>query len=91
MEPAKISLEGNLDTKTAPLLRSRLAALSEAGEQVVVDASQVSRISTACVQLLLTFVNGHEGRIRFECCSKEFSAAFLAMGLRDWLRSMETT
>lgn len=50
---ARVVLPGALDTAVAAPLKEALMAALERGLPVVVDASDVSRLSTACIQVLI--------------------------------------
>jgi anti-anti-sigma factor len=50
---ARVTLPGALDTAVAAPLKDALAEALERGLPVVVDASDVARLSTACIQVLI--------------------------------------
>jgi anti-anti-sigma regulatory factor len=78
------SLEPILDLRAAEALKRNLEQWLDAGKALAIDASRVSRISTACVQLIAAFVIAARNSgmsLVFESKSPTLEAAFTNLGL----------
>lgn len=73
-----------LDIRAAAHLRDGLSKALARGKPVVIDAGQVERLSTPCVQVLLAASKSAEaagGRLTLTQASDGFVAAFSDLGL----------
>ena len=95
-EPLKdgiLTLPAVLDLNSASALRASLRDVFERTETVALDCSQVSRITTPAVQILLSLTKsmdttGH--RPTFITPSEAFRSAFRDLGLQDHLSHWST-
>lgn len=81
-----------LDIRSAAPLRDGLLDAVRLGKPVLVDAGQVERMSTPCVQVLLAAGRSAEagnGRIALAQASDSFVAAFSDLGLFGSLMSWQ--
>lgn len=81
---SRVTLGPVLDIRAAAALREGLQKAVKRGKPVIVDAAQVDRLSTPCIQVLLAAGKGAEGnacRIVLAQASDAFVAAFSDLGL----------
>jgi chemotaxis protein CheX len=81
---SRITLGPVLDIRAAVALREGLQKALKRGKPVIVDAAQVDRLSTPCIQVLLAAGKTAEGsgcRIVLAQASDAFVAAFSDLGL----------
>jgi chemotaxis protein CheX len=79
-----------LDIAHAQDFLAQMRALVEAGGDVSLDASGVSRITTPCVQILLSTaktLEGTGGALRIERASPVLSSAMNDLGVADKLQA----
>lgn len=89
---ATVLLGAVLDIRSAAPLRDGLLNAIRLGKPVLVDARQVERMSTPCVQVLLAAGRSAEasnGRIVLTQASDNFVAAFSDLGLFGSLMSWQ--
>ncbi|MCC7635261.1 STAS domain-containing protein [Stenotrophomonas rhizophila] len=83
-----VALGGDLGIETSTELKTRLAPLVDQPGQLTLDASEVSRIHTAAMQVLCAFVHarhqaGH--RTAFDACTATFRDAARLLGVTQAL------
>ena len=81
---SRVTLGPVLDIRAAASLREGLQKALKRGKPVIVDAAQVDRLSTPCIQVLLAAgksAEGGAGRIILAQASDAFVAAFSDLGL----------
>ena len=81
---SRITLGPVLDIRAASPLRDGLQKALKRGKPLVLDAAQVDRLSTPCIQVLLAAgksVEAAAGRIVLAQASDAFVAAFSDLGL----------
>ena len=86
----RLSLPATLDISAADDLHSALRKAVYRGRPVEIDCSQVSRLSTACAQILLAADLGLSQvdlRMTVRDCSEEFEYALSDLGLYEKLES----
>ena len=91
-ETLSLSLEPILDLRTAGPLKSLLQQGMDRGLPLALDASAVSRMSTACVQVLTALVleaRKSTTMLVLKKSSPVFDAAFVNLGLADILNSIK--
>lgn len=91
-QDTRVSLGAVLDIRSAAVLRDGLLKAIQSGKTVVVDAGQVERMSTPCVQVLLAAgktIEAANGRISLTHASDGFVAAFSDLGLFGSLMSWQ--
>jgi anti-anti-sigma regulatory factor len=89
---SRITFGPVLDIRTAGPLRDGLQKALKRGKPVVIDAAQVDRLSTPCIQVLLAASKSAEaggGRIVLAQASDAFVAAFGDLGLFASLMSWQ--
>ena len=89
MNDAGLTLSPQCTLRDADELKSSLAALVEAPDDITVDASSVERIDTASLQLLVAFVATRKasGRVvRWTAPSETFMTCAMRLGLRGPLQ-----
>ena len=84
---SRVTLGPVLDIRAAAPLRDGLQKALKRGKPVVLDAAQVDRLSTPCIQVLLAA--GKSGRIQLAQASDAFVAAFSDLGLFAALMSWQ--
>lgn len=80
----RVGLGPVLDTRAAAAMRDGLLKAIARGKPVMIDAGQVERLSTPCVQVLLAAGKTAEaagGRLTLTQASDGFVAAFSDLGL----------
>jgi len=90
---SRITLGPVLDIRAAGPLRDGLQKALKRGKPIVLDAAQVDRLSTPCIQVLLAAgksVEAAAGRIVLTDASDAFVAAFSDLGLFANLMSWQT-
>lgn len=90
----EIVLPPALDLPAASELRDILldALARDTAAELALDASEVERIATACVQVVLSAAHGFKGaarRLEIEHASEPFIAAFRHLGLAAELENMK--
>ncbi|MFB9887571.1 STAS domain-containing protein [Balneatrix alpica] len=88
-----LQLETVANIAQAEALHELLSSWLEAGVEVRVDASQVERVDTAILQLLLNCqraLNRQGGRILWSGCSEAFIASAMMLGLQQELGLAES-
>jgi anti-anti-sigma regulatory factor len=81
---SRVTLGPVLDIRAAAGLREGLQKALKRGKPVIIDAAQVDRLSTPCIQVLLAAgksAEGGTGRIVLAQTSDAFVAAFSDLGL----------
>ena len=89
---SRITLGPVLDIRAAGPLRDGLQKALKRGKPIVLDAAQVDRLSTPCIQVLLAAGKTAEaggGRIQLAQASDAFVAAFSDLGLFAALMSWQ--
>lgn len=84
--PSAHRLEPILDLKAAAGLKESLLRMLSGGQPLVIDASQVTRISTACIQLIAAMlIAAREAGIpvTVEPTSPVFVSGFTGLGLNS--------
>lgn len=89
----EIILPPALDLPAASELRDTLldALARDTGAELALDASEVERIATACVQVILSAAQGFAvaaRRLEVERASEPFTAAFRHLGLAAEFKKM---
>jgi anti-anti-sigma regulatory factor len=89
---SRLTLGPVLDIRAAAALRDGLQKALKRGKPVIVDAAQVDRVSTPCIQVLLAAGKSAEGgacRIVLAQASDAFVTAFSDLGLFAKLMSWQ--
>ena len=89
---SRVTLGPVLDIRAAAPLRDGLQTALKRGKPVVLDAAQVDRLSTPCIQVLLAAGKSAEAgscRIQLAQVSDAFVAAFSDLGLFAALMSWQ--
>ena len=89
---SRVTLGPVLDIRAATPLRDRLQKALKRGKPILLDAAQVDRLSTPCIQVLLAAGKSAEagaGRIVLAEASDAFVAAFGDLGLFAALMSWQ--
>ena len=87
-----VALEPILDLRAAGSLKSTLQQSLVRGQPLMIDASAVSRISTACVQVFTAAVLETQksgAALILKKSSPVFDAAFVTLGLADILNAIK--
>ncbi len=77
--PARVVLPAILDLKAIPALKEELMQAAASAGGIAVDAGQVQRISSLCLQLLLAA--GMQTELRISPCSKAFNETAHGLGI----------
>ena len=75
MLPGEFALPAELDLRAAVALHGALSAALDQSNDLVLDASQVVKLSTPCVQIIISAMNSMERESRI-CRMTEPSAYF---------------
>ena len=75
----RLVLPAVLDLTAAPSLKAELMQASNGAAAIAVDAGQVQRISSLCIQLLLAA--GQQVELRISPCSDAFKETARGLGL----------
>jgi chemotaxis protein CheX len=89
-EGIRLSLEPVLDMRAAAPLKDTLQQGLDQKRNLVIDASAVSRMSTACVQVLTAFIletKKTNTSLVFSKMSPVFEGAFSSLGLGEILET----
>lgn len=92
-ERLSLALDPVLDLRAAALLKDTLQQGLDCGNPLTIDAGAVTRMSTACVQVLSAFVLAAQkaGRpLSLKNSSTAFDVAFNDLGLAGVLNGIET-
>jgi chemotaxis protein CheX len=87
-----LSLDQVLDMRAAAPLKDALQQGLDQKRNLVIDASAVSRMSTACVQVLIAFIletQKNNTPLAFSKMSPVFEGAFSSLGLREILETIK--
>jgi anti-anti-sigma regulatory factor len=93
IEGMSLSLESVLDMRAVVALKDTLLLGLAQNRQLIIDASAVGRMSTACVQVLTAFIVETQKAsipLVFTKTSASFDAAFTNLGLADVLTSVKS-
>ena len=85
-------LQHMLDLRSAPELQKMLLAALRTQDPVAIDASFVSRMSTAALQLLIAFLAAARAKgikVAISGATASFSSAFEALGLGHLLEQAD--
>ena len=83
---SKFCLDNVIDISCISTLKDSLSSLTTNAELISIDASQVERIDTAGLQLLLSFIKKMEikhSAVNFISPSNEFVSAIKTLGLEN--------
>lgn len=89
---SRITLGAVLDIRAAEPLRDALRKAAKRGKPIVIDAGQVARLSTPCIQMLLAAgkeTGDGTNRMTLAQTSDAFVAAFSDLGLFASLMSWQ--
>ena len=84
-ETGTLVLPEQLTIALAGDFKQQLASRVQRGGDITVDASQVTRIDTAFIQLLFSIqcaLSAHGGQLRWDAISPEFGRSVELVGLR---------
>lgn len=87
-----LSLDAVLDMRAAVALKGALQQGLEQKRSLIIDASAVSRMSTACVQVLTAFIletRKTNQPLVFSKVSPVFQGAFSSLGLGEILETIK--
>ncbi len=79
-----------LDLLAAEGLKDKVVSILDGGESLVLDASEVSRITTPCVQILIaasTELQANHNDLKLAASSQVFEDAMRDLGFENFLNS----
>jgi anti-sigma B factor antagonist len=88
-----VSLEGDLDGKTAPEVQTQLTPLIQGGHKMALDMAKVPYMSSAGLRVLLMLyrqVTANNGRIALVGLSEELTDTMSVTGFLDFFTTCET-
>lgn len=88
MSEAIVKLEGAMTIAKAEALHSQLEELFQSATATKIDATEVSRVDTAIVQLLVSFMNSMKAsniNVAWNGVSEDFLAGAKILGMDQYL------
>ena len=88
-----VTVIGDVDTNTAPLVQEQTIPLAQAGNQIILEMSKVTYMSSAGLRMLLTLyrqISAQGGQIILVGLSEEIRDTMSITGFLDFFKTADT-